>query len=464
MADTTTPMAQVDHAWLRMDEPTNLMVVTGVLVLDRPVTPEQVRALVRDRLLRFPRFAERVVRSEEPGEGPAWQRQPTVNLDDHVKVVDLGSRVPAHALERLVSALMSEPLDPARPLWQFHLVPRYKRGSALVSRLHHCIGDGLALIHVLLSMADGTALPGPGAARPAGPNPWDSLASFLSTLLEAGVNLPARVIEEAGGLARDPARAASIAGAVAAGLGALGKLALMEPDPPTPLKGPLVVEKRVAWSRPLALADLKAIARATGATVNDVLVCAVAGALRRYVLARGAAVDRDLSVRAVMPVNLRPLEEAHHLGNEFGLVFLPLPLGAEEPLDRLFEVRSRMDAIKRSPEAHLTFQILRAIGVAPQPIFDQAVSVFEKKASCVMTNVVGPMEPMHFAGALVREAMFWVPCAGRLALGLSVLSYAGHVRLGAVSDAQVIPEPQQILDAFVEEVRGLRRRLGALRV
>jgi WS/DGAT/MGAT family acyltransferase len=234
----------------------------------------------------------------------------------------------------------------------------------------------------------------------------------------------------------------------------------MDADPTTPLKGPLVVEKRVAWSSPMAVADVKRIGRVTGATINDVLVSAVAGGLRRYLLARGADLGADVSLRVVVPVNLRPLEEAHHLGNQFGLVFVSLPLGGQEPLDRLFEVRARMSAVKRSPEAPLTFQILRAIGTAPRPVFDFVVNLFGRKATAVMTNVIGPRETIRLAGARMRQAMFWVPCAGRLGLGVSVLSYAGNVWVGVATDAQAVPQPRELVDGIQAEMAALHELLA----
>jgi WS/DGAT/MGAT family acyltransferase len=258
-------------------------------------------------------------------------------------------------------------------------------------------------------------------------------------------------------LASNPAAVGEMTAQVATGVGALGKLLLMESDPATSLKGPLVVEKHAAWSRPVPLADVKRISKASGATVNDVLVSAVAGGLRRYLLSRRLSLPRELSVRAVVPVNLRPPEKAWQLGNQFGLVFLALPLGIEQPLERLFEVRSRMNGIKRSPEAYLTFQILRAIGTAPRQIFELVVDLFQKKATAVMTNVIGPREPLRFAGTQLRQAMFWVPCAGRLGLGISVLSYAGNVSLGVATDAKVIPDPHVILEGFEAELNALRQ-------
>jgi WS/DGAT/MGAT family acyltransferase len=456
-------LANVDSAWLRMDDPTNLMVVTGVLILDEPVALERIREVLETRLLRFSRFRQRVARSEAPLGTPSWEDDPAFDLDRHLQVMDLPEPADERALEQAVSALMSQPFDEARPLWEFHLIPHYQGGSVVISRIHHCIGDGLALIYVMLAMADdGPAAGPPDTAGAEDASPWDTVAGAIRSAISTGLTLPVTIAREVGALLFSPSRVVEMSGEVASAVGAVGKLALMDPDPKTPLKGPLVVEKRVAWSRPLPLADIKRIGKTTGATINDVLVSAAAGGLRRYLLTQGVTVEGTLDVRAVVPVNLRPIEEAHHLGNQFGLVFLSLPLGPEEPLDRLFEVRTRMNAIKRSPEAYLTFQILRAIGTAPRQIFDLVVNLFERKATAVLTNVIGPREPIRLAGAPMRQAMFWVPCAGRLGLGISILSYAGQVWLGIATDARVIPDPHGILDGFYAEVDALRQLLAPI--
>src|SRR5690606_37960773 len=117
------------------------------------------------------------------------------------------------------------------------------------------------------------------------------------------------------------------------------------PDPQSPLKGRLGVHKRVAWSEPVALDDVKAMGNATNAKVNDVQVAAMAGALRHYMQARGSAQD-GMTIRAVVPVDLRSPGRAMDLGNRFGLVFLELPVGTTGPLDRLHATKHAMDGIK----------------------------------------------------------------------------------------------------------------------
>ncbi len=451
-----TPLADVDSAWLRMDDPTNLMVVTGVMVTDAPLTFEEVRDVVMARLLKFRRFRQRVVDDVLIGTAH-WEDDERLSLDYHLVRATLPENADDLALQRFISELMSQPLDPKRPLWQFHFVPKFQGGSALVSRIHHCIGDGLGLIYVMLSMADDG--PGardvPGHDHEPGEGGWDAVARALAEAIGAAMQVPAAVLKEINGYLNDPHRLNDTAGAVASSIGALGKLLLLPPDPPTAFKGPLVPEKRVAWSPAVPIDTLKRIGRATGATINDVLMAALSGALRRYLLARGERVPASLDIRGVVPVNLRAFEDAHQLGNQFGLVFLALPLGLDDPLDRLFEVRKRMSAIKHSPEAFVAFQILRVLGLAPKHVFDLAITLFGMKATAVVTNVVGPRAPIRFVGREMRQAMFWVPCAGRLGLGVSLLSYAGNVWLGVQADAGLLPDPAAVLAGFEHEIADL---------
>ena len=204
--------------------------------------------------------------------------------------------------------------------------------------------------------------------------------------------------------------------------------------------------------RALDLVDVKEIGSATDAKVNDVLMAAMTGALRHYMIGRGVDVT-DLDINAVIPVNLRPMERALDLGNEFGLVFLGLPLGIPDPLIRLAAVKQRMDDIKNSPEAVIFFGILGIFGATPQQIEEQVVNLFGSKATLVLTNVPGPQQPLYLAGNRVTDAMFWVPQSGHLGVGISILSYDGHVALGVISDAGLVPDPRRLRIASRSNLR-----------
>ena len=425
-----TPLANVDASWLRMDEPTNPMLVTGLLVLATPVSVAGVRSLLQERLLKFERFHQRVVRGLAGL--PAWEADPQFSIDHHLVSERLAAPGDQAALQAYLGALASETLPEHRPPWCFHVLP-YQDGTALVIRIHHAIADGLALVHVLLSLADQPAeiRMADGAERPGPPRE----RTLLSSVARATRLVPEGIDH----------------------LASLARLLLLSPDPQTSFKGPLGMRKALVWSRPFRLEDFKRVGRATGSTVNDVLMAALAGALRRYLLTHGP-VGRSLQVRGVIPVNLRPASEAHQLGNRFGLVFLQLPLGIGTARARLLEVRRRMRALKESPGAAATFQLLWLLGRAPRPLFDAVIDLFATKATAVVTNVVGPREPLTILGSKLRQAMFWVPCAGHLGLGVSLLSYAGQVWVGVHTDVSLIPDPGAIISAFEEELEALRVR------
>jgi WS/DGAT/MGAT family acyltransferase len=443
------PLASVDLAWLRMDEPGNLMVINGVMMLEEPVPFERYRDLVASRVLALPRLRQRVAKPARRFGGLAWEPDPAFDLAHHFRLAPLEAPDQA-SLQDLVGRLMSEPLDPRRPLWQFHFVPRYESGCAVICRFHHCIGDGLALLYVLLMLTDEPPAgpieeaagdpPAAGSAFDFVKRPFSPLVSFTRTVEEG-------VVREAKEIIARPARALDVTRDLSISAGAAGKILLMSSDPATVFKGPLSEEKRAVWSRPIPVDTLKEVARVTGSKINDVVLAAVAGGLRSYLLARGQPVA-GLDLRAVVPVNLRPMEEASELGNRFGLVFVPLPIGIEDPLDRIFAVRHRTQGIKRSPEALLTFQILRMLGVTPSPLFETVVGLFGRRSTAVMTNVIGPREPLLMAGTRLKQVMFWVPCSGRLGMGVSIFSYAGNLWVGIATDARLVPDPQRIVEGF----------------
>jgi diacylglycerol O-acyltransferase len=443
-----TPLSSVDAAWLRMEDPTNLMMVTGVLMFEQRLDLRSLRGVLEERLLSFPRFRQRIA---EPLFGigtPGWVADDRFEVDAHLHHVALPAPADKGSLEALVSDLMSTPLDFSKPLWQVHLVD-YGSGSVVVARIHHCIADGIALIQVLLSLTDTS--PEPRRRKPA--------RGDAETAGEASSAFPGVVGRLAGagfGLLRDPARALGAATLGAAAAGTLAQITLLPPDPHTPLKGRLGVSKRAAWSEPLSLTDVKAAGAAEGATINDVLVACTAGALRRYLVAREVEVG-DLEIRVAVPVNLRPLDRGAELGNQFGLVFLALPIGIADGRLRVVEVKRRMDELKASLQPAVAMGVLSLLGYAPSQLQPLAVQFFGSKASAVLTNVPGPRERLYLAGKPLARTMFWVPQSGRLGLGISILSYNGSVLVGVASDAGLIPDPELIVSGFEAELAELTR-------
>ncbi|MFD0738104.1 wax ester/triacylglycerol synthase family O-acyltransferase [Lysobacter koreensis] len=442
------PMSRVDTAWLRMERPTNPMMITGVLMFAEPMSLDKLRRVIKQRFLAYYRFKQKAV--DTPA-GASWQTDENFDLEWHVQHAALPGRGGKRALERFVSQLASSPLNHARPLWQFHLVERYDGGCALVARIHHSYADGIALVQVLLSLTDTTRVPEKGSelSRAWLKKDHADVARRVGAV-DKYMKLGGKVVEKGMEMYRHPSLAGVLAkegGEIAREL--LHALALSD-DPPSLLRGKLGVSKRVAWAEPLDLEEVKAVGRACDCTVNDVLMATAAGALRNYMIERGDHVD-GVTLRATVPVNLRPLEHAKQLGNHFGLVFLDLPVGEGNPIRRVERVAECMNNLKNSRQAIVAYGLLAALGMAPSALQGVALELFSRKATAVATNVPGPQQPLYMAGCTLREMMFWVPQTGSIGVGISILSYNGRVHFGLIADGKLIPDPDAIIGRFAAE-------------
>jgi diacylglycerol O-acyltransferase / wax synthase len=465
-------MSKVDTAWLRMDSPSNLMMIIGVWILRPAIDREALLERVRERLLPYRRFVQ-VAR--EDAAGAHWSDDPDFRLERHLQSRPLRRRkgqTAQQALQERVATLAMQPLDPDHPLWHFELIEQHDGGSALIARIHHCIADGIALISVMMSLVDGGALP-PQRNQPArgrkkalreGAEDW-----VADALIRPLGDIAARALEAAGGgaaksmaLLAEPQKGightmdqamemARLGGQLASDLAAL---ALMPDDSPTRLKGQPGQTKRVAWCEPVPLDQVKAIGRAFGCSVNDVLLACVAGAIGHYLRDQGDDPDGQ-EIRAMVPVNLRPMEDAWKLGNRFGLVPLLLPIGTEHPLERLFAVKRRMAELKGSLQPLLTFGLLSVAGLLVKPAQEAMLSLFGRKTTAVMTNVPGPAHKLKVCGSTLEQTMFWVPQTGTVGLGVSILSYGGGVQFGCIADSSLCPDPQQVVDRFTPEFERL---------
>lgn len=454
-------MSAVDAAWYQIDGPANTAMITSIAITRAPLDFERVKAVYAQRLAQFDRFRCRVVDSRLPLATPHWEEVPGFEIGQQLHHIALPAPGGKAALTALVSDLASTPLDRGRPLWDVHVVDGVDGGSALITRMHHCIGDGTASVLVARALFDTSPKDWrtPAAKPPrreAKPGLVERLFTPAIDAAEWSVAAVRSVVGGAIDAATHPQQLAETAALVLAGAGTLAAELLKRPDPRSPLKGEFGPGKRVAWSDPVRLADVKAIGAPLGAKINDVLVAAMTGALRHYLKQRGVDVD-GTTVRAMVPVDLRPPGRASELGNEFGLVILELAIGSKDPLARLRRTKAHMDELKRSPEAVAILALFNIFGHTPKAVEDLAVQLFGSKASVVMTNVAGPQEPLYLAGVPIERVMFWVPHPGReLGMGISILSYRGAATLSVVSDAHLVPDPEAITERFAREFAGMQ--------
>jgi diacylglycerol O-acyltransferase / wax synthase len=456
-------MSRVDTAWLRMDNDVNLMMIVGVWLLTPAITLAALRERIGSKLLQYDRFRQKAVADAM---GASWVDDEAFDIDRHVLPMTLqreSGESERHALQRLCGELAATPLDPSRPLWQFHLIEDYEGGSALVARIHHCIGDGIALISVMLSITDGGSDPPrrrravqKADAEDAAEPDWlsDAVLKPLTDLTIKAIGMYGSGVGKSIDVLANPTQPLlSSMGMARSGLQVaqdVAALALMADDSPTLLKGKPSGRKVVAWSEPLPLETVKTIGKGLSCTVNDVLLACAAGAIGAWLAEQGQDPTAK-EIRAMVPVNLRPLDKAWQLGNRFGLAPLVLPVGIANPIERVYAVHRRMAEMKGSYQPLLAFAILSVTGLFIKPVQDAVLGLFSKKTTAVMTNVPGPAVPLKFCGSTLRQTMFWVPASGDVGVGVSILSYGGGVQFGLITDARLCPEPQQIIDRFEPE-------------
>ena len=454
-------MSSVDTAWLRMDSPGNLMMIVGIYEFEGRIDFPRLREIVQQRFCVHRRFRSKVV---QDATGYYWEEDDDFDLDLHVVRTALPGKGTTEDLKRFAGRMASTALDSSNPLWQFQLVDNYNGGQAMVVRIHHCIADGIALIGVLLAMTSQDPIEDVAestATTSAGRGPMSDWEALLRPLTDATVkaidttgDVASKVLNAYSAMLNDPESLGETAGEYARIAAQVAKdaaaIALMDNDTVTSLKGLPSGSKVVAWNDPLPLEDVKAVSKALGCSVNDVLLASVAGAIRAYLAERGEDVE-GAEVRAMVPVNLRDPKKWKDLGNKFGLVPLLLPVGIANPIARVFEVQRRMNDLKSSYQAVLAMTLLGVVGLAPRTLQKQTLDFLARKATTVMTNVPGPQQPLYLAGAQIRRMMFWVPQSGDIGVGVSILSYAGGVQFGLITDKKLCAEPQRIIDRFAPE-------------
>jgi WS/DGAT/MGAT family acyltransferase len=458
-------MTSADAAWLHMDRPTNLMVINAVMWFDAPLDWKAYKQRLLERLVEpFPRFRQRPFEGF-PGTMPSWEDVDYFDLELHCHRLALPAPGDRDTLQEVLSDLVSQPLDRTRPMWDIYCFENYGEGSALLARVHHAIADGIALGQAMLSLTDEDADPDafadPRARGRRGPlAPVEALARPLTGAVAAGASLTQLALRQTITTVRQPGRLARLARAAGDDAAAAGKLLLTMPDPQGAFKTRPQVAHRVAWSDPLPLAEVKAAGKALGATINDVLGGAVAGALRRQQEARG---EEPAAVHALVPYNLRPQGKpmSRGLGNRFGLILLELPVDEPDPLARVRTVADRMTAIKKTNEGVISFTILTAMGRTAAAVEERLIDFFTAKGTMVLTNVPGPRETLSVCGTPMAGVLVWAPASGSLNMSISIFSYAGLVSVGFLADRGLGANPHELGEAFRDEVHGIQAAAGA---
>lgn len=457
--EDTHLLLPADAAWLALERPDNPLTITVMMRVDG-LTPHRLEQFLRDYWLSWDRLR---FYPERRTTGWWWRRDEVFSLRHHLSVVD--EPFSKLQLEEWVSARMNEPQPDYRPRWKFWLAPRAEGGAALVLRIHHCYGDGLSLMEVFQRLCPPSPQQAPvlyGARENAAFLRWSRhTGAWLRRLLEEALEPP-----ESDRLA-DPARwslqrlgklVERFAGRGYRAVNEIGQFLGEPEDSESGLSRSLLGRRHCCWSKPLAEGRLREVAHSAGVTINDLLLQSVTAALREHVHRSGLNAE-DIVMHAAMPMDVRnrlpdgigPASGA--LGNCFGTVFVPLPVDGVSALEQLYRVKHETRKFKRGWQPVISWAMAGATVMLPDRWRQSLADLLCRKASVVVSNMPGARQARYLAGCRITEQVCWVPQAGNIGLGVSFVSYAGHICLGVVADEAVLDDPGAFLDVCISNLR-----------
>ncbi|HXW57869.1 MAG TPA: wax ester/triacylglycerol synthase family O-acyltransferase [Solirubrobacteraceae bacterium] len=430
-------MSGLDASFLEVEDAVTLMHIGAVAILEGPPPRyEEIRERVLEKLPLVRRYRQ-VVRSVALGFGrPVWIDDPHFNLDYHLRRTGLPAPGGEAELRRLAGRVMSQQLDRAKPLWEMWIVEGLEQGRwAIISKVHHCMVDGIAGTDLLTVIFDLEAAPATSGEAAWEPESSPSELQLLASLLAGGV----RGSYETARALWDPRRAARRGQEVASGMLRLG--GLIRPTPGTSLNGSIGPHRRWSWAR-AQLSDVKQVRSALGGTVNDVVLACITGGFRALLRSRGESVERV--VRTLVPVSVRAGNERGSYNNRVSAIFAELPVGIADPIARLESIRVQTADLKQSKEAVAGEVLTSLAGFAPPLLLALGARVAgrvpQHNVNTVTTNVPGPQFQLFVAGRPMLESFPYVPIAGRVRIGLAIFSYNGAITFGATADYDSTPD------------------------
>ena len=413
-----------DTAWYNMDHPKNLMVVNSLTFLSRAPAKEIINERLLDNFMYYGDGRLRCfIRAKDEVGRPDYIESKEIELSYHLQIQELKRGTQAEVEER-VGELLGQPLDPGRPMWRFHLFTGYKNitqdgaqngeitpGAVLLARIHHAYADGISHIYLLTSLFDD----------------YKAVSPADDATLDTGANTE-MVAKVAKGFER------------------------MTPNPPGFFPGEPGGQKRVTWLPSIGVDELKAIGRPFQATINDILMSVLAGALRARLTAQGVDVPTDLRLRMSTPASVREGDARGNLGNQFGLLTLTLPVGLKNPADRISHIKRFMGKLRKGSLLPDFFKFLVALGYESPRRQDEIWSALHNKYTGVTSNIPGIREEHTIGGAKILEMLFFPPPNNPIGISAGFLSYNGRLKISLATDTQILNDPTLLAKEIAKEI------------
>jgi len=449
-------LSGLDTSFLNLETGPVHMHVASTTIFEGPApSEEEIRDHISSRLHLVPRFRQKL-RFVPLGQGrPVWIDDPHFNLDYHVRHTALPPPGSEAQLQTLAARVFSQRLDRTKPVWEMWIVDGLEGDRfALVTKCHHCLVDGVSGVDITTVLFDLER----EAAETVTPEPWlpqpePSSAQLLGEALLDRATNPVEIARGARELVTAPRRFADAAVKELGAAGSFLRTGLAAPE--SPINCAIGPYRRFTWVR-TDLEEMKAIKNATGGTVNDVVVTAVSGALGRYLRGQGHP-TAGLELRAMVPISVRTADEHGALGNKVSAMMAPLPVGLEDPIERLQAVSATMRHLKSSGQAVGASLLTDVTDFTPPTIAAQAARLQSRQRffNTVVTNVPGPQFPLYLLGRELLDIFPMVPLAANQAVCFGIMSYNGGINFGLTADYDSSPDLDTLagdLEASVTEL------------
>jgi diacylglycerol O-acyltransferase / wax synthase len=450
-------MSPLDAAFLRIEDRHTSMHIASVAVFEGPPPPftDLTRAYAA-KLHHVPRYRQRVQEVPLRLGRPVWVDDPHFRIGYHLRQTALPSPGTDEQLRNLVGRLMSQQLDRGKPLWETWVVEGLQGDRwAVVSKLHHCMVDGIAgtdIMGLVLDTSPEAPLPEPVDWEP---EPEPGVVGLLASTVTAVPHRPQAALRALSTAVTSPVQAAKDGASLAHG--ALEYVRLAVPASASSLSGPITSHRLWGWTQ-VPMADIKAVKRAQGGTVNDVVLAAITRGFRDLLLARGERPD-DHAVRTLVPVSVRHEDERGRFDNRVSAMVAELPVGIEDAAERLRAVRTELDRLKASGEARFGELLTEAAAFVPPVLLSigltGAFRLPQRSVVTVTTNVPGPPMALYAAGRRMLDYHPYVPIVGRVRIGIAMTTYDGIMSFGVTADEDSTPDLQVLLDGIAAGMRDL---------
>jgi diacylglycerol O-acyltransferase / wax synthase len=460
------PMSPLDAVFLHTEDGITHMHIGSCAIFEGPAPSiDEVTALIESKLPLLTRYRQKV-RFVPAGLGhPVWVDDQHFDVQYHVRHSALAPPGDQHDLENLIGRLMSQELDRQRPLWEAWMIEGFADGRwALISKVHHCMVDGIAGTDLIATLLDRDR-----SATIAAVEPWTPAAepSDVRLAVDAAVRLataPARMVLALRPSDLHPKQIQRRLGDAAAGLGSLA-VRLIPQVRQLSVEGAIGANRRWAAAR-CSLDDLKAIGARFGGSVNDVVLAVISGAFRSVLTDRGESADGAV-MRSLVPVSVRSVDD-HRANNQVSLILADLPIGIADPVERLHATVEQMAALKQSHQVTAGELVVAAAGLVPPALLRIGLRstmnalrrMPQRSVNTVTTNVPGPQYALYAVGREMIECLPFVPLSEGVRIGVAIFSYHGRIAFGVTGDYDTAPDVRFMASQIEAGVAELRRLAG----